>query len=138
MYGNSLCRKCLKPVGDSGNKVFCVEHLPGFYSNEFDKYVGRPTPQNASPVIRTPPPAFFQPPPVVKNLDSKRAKEAEANAYLQNRWIYAFPPRPESLVRLICFPYAGGSASVFKDWYHCALWGYNMLSGIKKLINESR
>jgi medium-chain acyl-[acyl-carrier-protein] hydrolase len=31
-------------------------------------------------------------------------------------WFKAAPPRPGSRARLFCFPYAGGSAAIFRDW----------------------
>ncbi|MBA2682586.1 MAG: thioesterase [Ktedonobacteraceae bacterium] len=31
-------------------------------------------------------------------------------------WIVCPQPRPAALVRLFCFPYAGGSASLFREW----------------------
>ncbi|MGZ3181898.1 MAG: thioesterase II family protein [Telluria sp.] len=32
------------------------------------------------------------------------------------RWFYTPQPEPEARLRLFCFPYAGGSAAIFKDW----------------------
>ena len=32
------------------------------------------------------------------------------------RWIYRPRPNPRAALRLVCFPYAGGSASVFRTW----------------------
>ena len=32
------------------------------------------------------------------------------------RWVVCPQPRPDAQFRLICFPYAGGGASAFKDW----------------------
>jgi pyochelin biosynthesis protein PchC len=34
----------------------------------------------------------------------------------QAAWIRCFHPRPDAPVRLVCFPHAGGSASVFQPW----------------------
>jgi len=34
----------------------------------------------------------------------------------KNKWIKTFNPSASASLRLICFPYAGGSAQVFKDW----------------------
>ncbi len=31
-------------------------------------------------------------------------------------WIVRPQPRPDARIRLVCFPYAGGGASAFKDW----------------------
>src|SRR5262245_7864563 len=33
-----------------------------------------------------------------------------------DRWLAPVRPRPRSVVRLICFPFAGGGASVFRGW----------------------
>jgi medium-chain acyl-[acyl-carrier-protein] hydrolase len=33
-----------------------------------------------------------------------------------NRWLKASQPRPAARMRLFCFPYAGGGASVFRTW----------------------
>lgn len=32
------------------------------------------------------------------------------------RWLRTFDPRPEATAQLVCFPYAGGSASAFRSW----------------------
>ena len=32
------------------------------------------------------------------------------------RWLVGFKEKPETLVRLFCFPYAGGSAATFRAW----------------------
>ena len=34
----------------------------------------------------------------------------------KNKWVKEFPKPGAATLRLICFPYAGGSAQVFKDW----------------------
>jgi medium-chain acyl-[acyl-carrier-protein] hydrolase len=34
----------------------------------------------------------------------------------RNRWIAFHKPRPESRLRLFCFPFAGGSAVAYRDW----------------------
>jgi len=31
-------------------------------------------------------------------------------------WIAGGRPNPKAVMRLFCFPYAGGAASVFRDW----------------------
>jgi len=33
-----------------------------------------------------------------------------------NPWLYYFEPRPKASVRLFCFPYAGGTALVYRPW----------------------
>jgi medium-chain acyl-[acyl-carrier-protein] hydrolase len=35
---------------------------------------------------------------------------------MENAWLTSLRPNPQSRVRLICFPYAGGSAAIFKAW----------------------
>ena len=42
--------------------------------------------------------------------------DAEGAIAEQARWIVCPQPRPQATSRLICFPYAGGGASAFKDW----------------------
>lgn len=32
------------------------------------------------------------------------------------RWLRCYRPDPQARLRLVCFPYAGGSASAFRDW----------------------
>ncbi|MFP3942069.1 MAG: thioesterase II family protein [Thermoanaerobaculia bacterium] len=32
-------------------------------------------------------------------------------------WLKVFDPRPEAKLRLFCFPYAGGGASVYRTWF---------------------
>ncbi len=34
----------------------------------------------------------------------------------EDRWIKVFQPRPRAVLRLVCFPYAGGGASVYRQW----------------------
>jgi len=34
-----------------------------------------------------------------------------------NTWIKYFTPNPYAQLRLFCFPYAGGSAAIFRDWH---------------------
>ncbi|MFE4976934.1 thioesterase II family protein [Kitasatospora sp. NPDC056651] len=34
----------------------------------------------------------------------------------RSKWFRVFTPRPEARLRLVCFPYAGGSASAFRGW----------------------
>jgi medium-chain acyl-[acyl-carrier-protein] hydrolase len=36
---------------------------------------------------------------------------------MPSKWIVNRVPNPDAELRLICFPYAGGDASVFRDWY---------------------
>lgn len=33
-----------------------------------------------------------------------------------NRWLAAYRPNPRATLRLFCFPYAGGAASIFQTW----------------------
>ncbi|CAL9327161.1 thioesterase II family protein [Streptomyces sp. SudanB182_2057] len=35
---------------------------------------------------------------------------------VESRWLRTFAPRPEATAQLVCFPYAGGAASAFRDW----------------------
>lgn len=35
---------------------------------------------------------------------------------VESRWLRTFVPRPEATAQLVCFPYAGGAASAFRDW----------------------
>jgi medium-chain acyl-[acyl-carrier-protein] hydrolase len=35
---------------------------------------------------------------------------------VSGRWLKIFRPRPEAALRLFCFPYAGGGASVYRLW----------------------
>lgn len=35
----------------------------------------------------------------------------------KNRWFNIKKPAPDALIRLFCFPYAGGSAQIFQDWH---------------------
>jgi len=41
---------------------------------------------------------------------------ATATAVHNTQWLEFYRPRPEARVRLFCFPYAGGSALIFRDW----------------------
>jgi len=38
------------------------------------------------------------------------------NALSYNSWIRCFNPRPQARLRLLCIPYAGGGAAVFRMW----------------------
>ena len=35
---------------------------------------------------------------------------------MTNPWLQYWQPRPQARLRLFCFPYAGGSASIFRTW----------------------
>src|SRR5436305_4022919 len=35
---------------------------------------------------------------------------------LMNRWFGSYKPRPETTLRLFCFPYAGGGAMIYRNW----------------------
>lgn len=39
-----------------------------------------------------------------------------SNIY-QNAWFHIKKPAPNAMIRLFCFPYAGGSAQIYSDWY---------------------
>src|SRR5262245_65439974 len=39
-----------------------------------------------------------------------------ARSAVTERWLAYVSPRPAASVRLFCFPYAGGGASVFRGW----------------------
>jgi len=34
-----------------------------------------------------------------------------------NRWLSVSAPNPQALLRLFCFPYAGGTAAIFREWH---------------------
>lgn len=34
----------------------------------------------------------------------------------KNKWFNVKKPAPDALIRLFCFPYAGGNAQIFQDW----------------------
>lgn len=36
---------------------------------------------------------------------------------ITNRWLSVPAPNPQALLRLFCFPYAGGSAATFREWH---------------------
>src|SRR5262245_63225231 len=42
-----------------------------------------------------------------------------ARSAVTERWLAYVSPRPAASVRLFCFPYAGGGASVFRGWADC-------------------
>jgi len=35
----------------------------------------------------------------------------------EDRWIKVFQPQPDARLRLFCFPYAGGGASIYRLWH---------------------
>jgi medium-chain acyl-[acyl-carrier-protein] hydrolase len=35
----------------------------------------------------------------------------------KNPWLIFPQPNPQAKLRLFCFPYAGGGASIFREWY---------------------
>ncbi|MBP0011788.1 MAG: thioesterase [Roseofilum sp. SBFL] len=39
------------------------------------------------------------------------------SSFSHNTWIKYFTPNPNAQLRLFCFPYAGGSAAIFRDWH---------------------
>ncbi len=39
---------------------------------------------------------------------------------MTDRWFCASRPRPAAAIRLVCLPYAGGAASVYRQWEHLA------------------
>lgn len=41
---------------------------------------------------------------------------ATTNRLYKDPWFYVRKPQPNATVRLFCFTYAGGSATVFRDW----------------------
>lgn len=45
------------------------------------------------------------------------AASARAPAPADDRWLKVFDSRPEARLRLFCFPYAGGGASVYRTWF---------------------
>src|SRR6266852_2720465 len=45
-------------------------------------------------------------------------------------WWVRYKPNPQAALRLLCFPYAGGTASVFRTW-HLALPGEVEVYGIQ-------
>ena len=45
----------------------------------------------------------------------KRSRGLTSNSSFGS-WIAGCKPNPQARLRLFCFPYAGGSASVFRDW----------------------
>src|SRR5215472_6446591 len=36
-----------------------------------------------------------------------------------NSWLQYWQRKPQARVRLFCFPYAGGGASIFRTWSEC-------------------
>ena len=45
-------------------------------------------------------------------------------------WLTVFGPKPDAAIKLLCFPYAGGSASLFRSWA-AALPGDVEISGVE-------
>ncbi len=35
---------------------------------------------------------------------------------IEDRWVKVFSPRSQASLRLVCFPYAGGGASIYRGW----------------------
>lgn len=54
-----------------------------------------------------------------------------------NSWIRCFNPNPQAQLRLFCFPYAGGGASIFRTWSN-SLPHYVELFGIQLPGREDR
>jgi len=50
-----------------------------------------------------------------RSLDGAVSPETDV-ADVTGKWIVCPQPRTDAKMRLICFPYAGGGASAFKDW----------------------
>lgn len=40
------------------------------------------------------------------------------NAIQENPWIACYTPNPTARLRLFCFPYGGGGASIYRTWTH--------------------
>ena len=39
------------------------------------------------------------------------------NTDIKSKWLQYWQPKPQARLRLFCFPYAGGSASIYRSWF---------------------
>jgi medium-chain acyl-[acyl-carrier-protein] hydrolase len=56
-----------------------------------------------------------------EEIFSKRESEAMMNVSTTSTWFQYRQHRPQAQIRLFCFPYAGGGASIFHSWSRQAL-----------------